>query len=99
MSSPRPLFYSLYILKTVKKQFYCVIMRRYFSRIHKEKGVVGGLSDLILFLETVYISYFLLAFYFRILILYTTVFKPKINKDVIIIRLNFIAATMVCDSF
>ena len=28
---------------------------------------------------------FLLAFYFRILILYTTDFNPKMNKDIIII--------------
>ena len=39
-----------------------------------------GLSDLIRFLETVYV-YFLSAFYFRILILYITDFNPKINKD------------------
>ena len=32
------MFYSLYILKTVKRQFYRIIMRRYFSRMHKEKG-------------------------------------------------------------
>ena len=32
--------------------------------MHKEKGVVGGLSDLIRFLETVYTFYFLLAFLF-----------------------------------
>ena len=30
--------------------------------------------------------YFLLAFYFRILILYTTDFNPRINTDIIIIK-------------
>ena len=25
-------------IKTVERHFYCIIMRRYFSRMHKEKG-------------------------------------------------------------
>ena len=66
-------------------------MRRYFSRMQKEKGsgrVLGvdpifrdGLCFFII------IFHFLLAFYFRILILilYTIDFNPRINKDIIII--------------
>ena len=30
--------YSSYILKTAKRQFYYMIMRRYFSRMHQKKG-------------------------------------------------------------
>ena len=30
--------YSLYILKTVKRQLFCIIMHKYFSRMYKEKG-------------------------------------------------------------
>ena len=41
------------------------------------------LSLLLLLLLLFYL--FLLAFYFRILILYTTDFNPKMNKDIIII--------------
>ena len=72
--------YSLYVLKTVKRQFYCSSIRRYFSRMHKEKGSERAL-ELIRYLETVYVFYFLLAFYFRILFSYTTDFNPRINKD------------------
>ena len=69
--------YSLQILKIVKRQFY---MYRYFSRMHKEKGSGRALGlDLFIGLS------FLLAFYFRILILYTNSFNPRINKDIIII--------------
>ena len=50
----------------------------------KEK-VVGGLSDLIRFLETVSTLFFTYIFIFRILILYTTDFNPRINKDFVII--------------
>ena len=56
---------------------------------------MGGLSELIYFLEMVYVSFFfliiilffylfVLAFYFRILIYYTTDFNPTIDKDIII---------------
>ena len=46
---------------------------------------MGELSDLIRFLETVYVFHFLLAFYFRnILILYAADFNPRINKDIIL---------------
>ena len=63
-------------------------MRRYFIRIHKEKGS-GRALGLDPFLDTVYVFFsfiflylFLLAFYFRTLILYTTNFNPRINKDI-----------------
>ena len=47
---------------------------------------MAGLSYLIRFLETVCVFYFfLLAFYFKILILYTADINPRINKDIIII--------------
>ena len=32
------MFYSSYILKMVKSQFYCIIIRRYFSRMQKEES-------------------------------------------------------------
>ena len=32
------IFVSPYILKTAKRQFYCLIMRRYFSLMHQKKG-------------------------------------------------------------
>ena len=73
------MFYSLYILKTVKRQFYRIIMRRYFSRMYKEKGsgrAVGldaffrdGLCFFLLFLLFLFFYLLLIAFYFRILIL------------------------------
>ena len=62
-------------------------MRRYCVTECTKRRVVGGLSDLIGFSETVYVGFlylFLLAFYFRILILYTTDFNPKINKGIIL---------------
>ena len=30
--------YSLFMSKTVKRQFFCIIMCRYFSSMYKEKG-------------------------------------------------------------
>ena len=54
--------YSLYIVKTVKRQIYCIIMRRYFSRVHKEKGSERALR-LDSVLETVYTFHFLFAFF------------------------------------
>ena len=30
--------YSLFMSKTVKRQFYCIIVCRYFSSMYKEKG-------------------------------------------------------------
>ena len=64
-------------------------MRRYFSRMHKEKGSGRALGrDPFFWRGFIFLAfYFLLAFYFRILILYTTGFKPRINKDVITILL------------
>ena len=76
--------YSLYILKTVKRQFYCIIMRRHFSRTHKKKGS-GRAVGLDPFFRDGLCFLFLLAFYFRILILYTTDFNPRMNKNIIII--------------
>ena len=80
--SARPCLYSLYILKTAKRQFYC----RYFSRMHREKGSGRALGLYPFFRDGLCFFYlFLLAFYFRILILYTTNFNSRINKDIIII--------------
>ena len=73
------MFYSLYILKNVKRQFYCVIMRRYFR-----DGLCFFYISFSFFSFIFYL--FLLAFYFRTLILYTTDFDPRINKDIIIIK-------------
>ena len=44
---------------------------------------MGGLSNLLRFLETVF--FFFLIFRILILILYTTDFNPRINKDIIVI--------------
>ena len=64
-------------------------MRRYFSRMHKEKGSGRALKIDPFFRDGFFFFYlfvlFLLAFYFRILISYTTDFDPKVNKDIIII--------------
>ena len=69
-------------------------MRRYFSRMHKEKGSGRALEPdqffrdrLCSFLFFIFFIFclFLLVFYFRILFLYITDFNPKINKDIIII--------------
>ena len=46
-----------------------------------KRRVMGGLDPL--FFRDNLSLYFLLAFYFRILILYTTDFNPTINKDII----------------
>ena len=60
--------------------------------MHKEKGVVGGLSDLIRFFRNgLYFLFFTCIFIFRILILYTTDFNLRINKDIIII-INYICS-------
>ena len=59
-------------------------MRRYFSRMYKEKGS-GRALGLDPFFRVGLYFYFLLGFYFRILILYTTDFDTRINKDIIII--------------
>ena len=88
------MFYSFYISKTVKIQFCCIIMRRYFSRMQKDNGS-GRALGLDPFLETVYVFYFLLAFYFTILILYTTDFNPRINKDIIIIIIIIIITIII----
>ena len=55
--------------------------------MHKEKDSGRALGlDLS---ETVYVFFFfylfILPFYFRVLILYTTDFNPRINKDIIFI--------------
>ena len=99
------MFYFLYTLKIVNRQFYCIIMRSHFSRTHKEKGSGRALGldsffrdDLCFFIIYFIVFYlFWLAFYFRILILYTIDFNVRINKDIIItlyysgsIRVKFI---------
>ena len=58
-------------------------MRRYFSRIHKEKGSARALGPNPLFRKGLYFLFFTCIFYFRILILYTTDSNPIINKDII----------------
>ena len=80
-------FYSLYILKTAKRQFYCMIMHRYFGTIHKEKGS-GRVLRLDPFFRGGLCFFFFFtcfAFYFTILILYTTGFNPRTNTDIIIL--------------
>ena len=87
--------YSLYILKTVKRQFSCIVMRRYFSRMHKEKGS-GRALELDPFFKDGLYFYFLFAFYFRISFLYTTDFNPRINRDTIIIIIIVIIIIVKC---
>ena len=59
-------------------------MRRYFSRMQKEKGSGRALGLDPFFKDGLCFSFFLLlSCYFRILILYTTDFNPRINKDII----------------
>ena len=60
-------------------------MRRYFSRMHKEKGSGRAVGLHLFFRDVSFFYLFLLAFYFRILILYTTDFNPRINREIIII--------------
>ena len=66
-------------------------MRRHFSRMHKVKGALGRDP---FFSDMIYIFHFLLAFYIRILILYTTDFNSRINKDIIIIIIIIIIITL-----
>ena len=56
--------------------------------MHKEKGRGRALGLHPSFLETVYVFYFLLAFYFRI-------FNPRINKDIIIIMVKLCSAIYI----
>ena len=74
--------YSLYILKTVKRQFYFVLDILDIMDILAEcteRRAVGRLSDLIHLLETVCVFYFIPALYFRTLFFYTTDFNPRIK--------------------
>ena len=48
--------------------------------MHKEKGSVRAYGLDPFLLKRFIVFYFLLAFYFRILILYTTDSNPRINK-------------------
>ena len=57
-------------------------MRRYSSRMHKEKGS-GRALELAPFFRDGF--FFFLIFRILILILYTTDFNPRINKDIIVI--------------
>ena len=72
------MFYSPHILKSVKRRLYYIIMRIYFNRMHKEnsRGRALGLDPF--FSDG--LCYFLLPFYFRTLILYSTDFNSRINK-------------------
>ena len=54
--------YSLYIFKTVKRQIYCIIMRRYFSRMHKEKGSGRALGLDPFFKDGLYFLFFTCIF-------------------------------------
>ena len=87
--------YSSYILKTAERQFYCMIMRRYFSRMHQKKGSGRSLGADPFFRDGLCFFYFLLAFYFIILILYTTDFNPTKNKDIIIIIIIIIIILII----
>ena len=57
-------------------------MRRYSSRMHKEKGS-GRALELAPFFRDGFFFFFI--FWILILILYTTDFNPRINKDIIVI--------------
>ena len=77
------MFYSLDILKTVKKNFIVSLCIEILAECTMRR-VVGEVSYLIRFLGTVYVfcfsfHLFLLAFYFRIIIPCTTDFNPIIN--------------------
>ena len=63
-----------------------------------KRRVVGGPSNMIRFSEVVYIFYFLLPFYLRILFLYTTDFNPRINKDIIIYNITHDISDLVFKS-
>ena len=74
------MFYSLYILKTVKRQFQGLSdLVRFLETVYA----------FILFVVVVFFwgggYFFLLGFNFRNLILYTTNFNPTINKDIIVL--------------
>ena len=74
------MFYSLYILKTVKRQFQGLSdLVRFLETVYA----------FILFVVVVFLGgggyFFLLGFNFRNLILYTTNFNPTINKDIIVL--------------
>ena len=74
------MFYSLYILKTVKRQFQGLSdLVRFLETVYA----------FILFVVVVFFLgggyFFLLGFNFRNLILYTTNFNPTINKDIIVL--------------
>ena len=53
--------------------------------MHKEKGSVRAYGLDPFLLKRFIVFYFLLAFYFRILILYATDSNPRINKYILII--------------
>ena len=74
------MFYSLYILKTVKRQFQGLSdLVRFLETVYA----------FILFVVVVFFwgggYFFLLGFNFRNLILYTTNFNPTINKYIIVL--------------
>ena len=50
------------MLKSVKIQFYCIIMRKYFSRMHKEKGSGRALGLDQFFRDGLYFLFFTFIF-------------------------------------
>ena len=62
-----------------------MIMHRYFGTIHKEKGSGRVLRLDPFFRGGLFFVFFCFAFYFTILILYTTGFNPRTNTDIIIL--------------
>ena len=87
------MLFLIYIKNCKKTILFYHYGHRYFSRMHKEKGSGRALGldpffrDRLCFFV---FFYFLLPFYLRILILYTTDFNPRINKDIIIIIITII---------
>ena len=64
--------------------------------MHKDKGSVRAYGLDPFLLKRFIVFYFLLAFYFRILILYTTDSNPRINKyiSLLLLLLLSVAATL-----
>ena len=78
------MFYSLYILKTVKRQFQGLSdLVRFLETVYAFILFVVVVVCFFFWGEGGY--FFLLGFNFRNLILYTTNFNPTINKDIIVL--------------
>ena len=77
------MFYSLYILKTVKRQFQGLSdLVRFLETVYAFILFVVVVCLFVFFWGG---YFFLLGFNFRNLILYTTNFNPTINKDIIVL--------------